>query len=130
MGGHLAVTLKKNYPHFPLTVYIRDTDSAVRNFLTETVGVDKVVYGDFSESEKISKLAAEYGIVINCGSSWDVPLAKSINVGLKDRFDEGKGKANLIHISGTGDFVDERKDGNYAADSKVWNVSQPFLYAH
>jgi uncharacterized protein YbjT (DUF2867 family) len=130
MGGHLVVALKKAYPGFPLTVYVRDTDSAVQNYLKNSVHVDRIVHGDFSESEKISKLAAEHEIVINCGSSWDVPLAKSINTGLRTRFAEGKGKATLIHISGTGNFVDGRKDGKYglppAGDSKVWSVSLPF----
>jgi len=36
----------------------------------------------------------------------------------------------LIHVSGTGNFVDGRKDGKYAGpgagDSKVWNVSMPW----
>lgn len=130
MGGHLAVTLKNAYPDFPLTVYIRDTDSTVKSYLTESVQVDRIVYGDFGESEKISKLAAEHEIVINCGSSWDVPLAQSINTGLRTRFAEGKGKATLIHISGTGNFADGRKDGKYGGppvgNSKVWSVSLDF----
>ena len=131
MGGHLALALKNAYPNFPLTVYIRDTDSSVKNYLIESLRVDRIVYGDFSESDKISKLAAEHHIVINCGSSWDVPLAQSINVGLKARSAEGKAKATLIHISGTGNFADGRKDGKYGGppvgDSKVWNVRQPLV---
>lgn len=127
MGGHLVVALKKAYPDFPLTVYIRDTDSVIHSYLTNSVHADRIVIGDFSESEKISKVAAEHDIVINCGSSWDVPLAKSINSGLRARFAEGKGKATLIHISGTGNFADGRTDGKYAGPpvghSKVWNVS-------
>jgi nucleoside-diphosphate-sugar epimerase len=127
MGGHLAIALKKAYPSFPLTVYVRDTSDSVKAYLTESVHVDRIVYGDFSEAEKISKLAAEHEIVINCGSSWDVPLAKAINAGLKVRFEDGKGKATLVHISGTGNFVDERKDGSFGGapigNSKAWNVS-------
>lgn len=131
MGSHLVIALKKAYPAFSLTAYIRDTDSVINDYLRKTVGVDRIVHGDFSESEKIAKLSAEHEIVINSGSSWDVPLAKAINDGLRARFAEGKSKANLIHVSGTGNFADGRKDGKYAGpgagDSKVWNVSSPVL---
>jgi thioester reductase-like protein len=131
MGSHLVIALKKAYPNFSLTAYIRDTDSTTNDYLSKSVGVDRIAHGDFSESEKISKLSAEHEIVINCGSSWDVPLSQAIVAGLKSRFAEGKSKANLIHISGTGNFADGRKDGKYAGpgvgDSKVWNVSWPAL---
>jgi nucleoside-diphosphate-sugar epimerase len=127
MGSHLVVAIKKAYPDFPLTVYIRDTDPAVNIYLTNSVHVDRTVHGDFSESEKISKVSAEHDIVINAGSSWDVPLSKAIVTGLKSRLAEGKSKATLIHVSGTGNFADGRTDGRYAGppvgDSKVWNVS-------
>ena len=124
MGSHLVVALKKTHPELSVTVYIRDTEKATIDYLTKSVGVNRIVHGDFSESEKISKLAAEHEIVINCGSSWDVPLTQSIIRGLKARTAEGKKKPSLIHVSGTGNFVDERKDGKYAGDSKVWSVSQ------
>ena len=131
MGSHLVIALKKAYPTFSLTAYIRDTDSVTNDYLRKTVGVDRIVHGDFSESEKIAKLSAEHEIVINSGSSWDVPLAKAINAGLRARFADGKSKANLIHVSGTGNFADGRKDGKYAGpgvgNSKIWNVSSSVL---
>jgi uncharacterized protein YbjT (DUF2867 family) len=127
MGSHLVAALKKAYPSFSLTVYIRNTSSDVHEYLKNTIGVDTIVTGDFSETDKISKLASSHDIVFNCGSSWDVGLTKAIIDGLVQKYDEGKGKGGLIHTSGTGNFVDGRKDGKYAGpgagDSKVWSVS-------
>ncbi|KAE8444729.1 hypothetical protein EG329_014289 [Mollisiaceae sp. DMI_Dod_QoI] len=125
MGSHLIAALKKTHSHLALTVYVRDTSAPLQEYLTSTVGVDRIVNGDFSELDKISKLAAEHDLVINSGSSWDVPLTKAIIKGLTTKFEEGKGKGSLIHVSGTGNFVDGKKDGKYAGpgagDSKVWN---------
>jgi thioester reductase-like protein len=130
MGSHLVVALKKEYPTFPLTVYVRDTSAKLHEYLSSKIGVDKIVNGDFSEASKISKLASEHDVVINCGSSWDMGLTNAIIEGLVTKYDEGKGKGRLIHVSGTGNFVDGRKDGKYAGpgagDSKVWSVSLPF----
>lgn len=127
MGSHLVVALEKSHPSDPLTVYIRSTSPELHDYLSKKVGVDRIVIGDFSEAEKISKLASEHDVVINCGSSWDVPLTEAIIAGLVKRSEEGKGKGRLIHVSGTGNFVDGRKDGRYAGpgvgDSKVWSVS-------
>jgi nucleoside-diphosphate-sugar epimerase len=127
MGSHLVVTLKKAQPSYPLTVYVRDTSTELHEYLSKKVGVDRIVVGDFSETEKISNLASEHDVVINCGSSWDVGLSEAIIEGLVKRFESGKGKGRLIHVSGTGNFVDGRKDGKFAGpgagDSKVWSVS-------
>jgi nucleoside-diphosphate-sugar epimerase len=123
VGSHLIVALKKTHPDLPLTLYIRDNSETMRDYLINTVGIERIVIGDFSENDKIAKLTAEHEIVINSGSSWDVPLTKAIIQGLKNRYDEGKGKGSLIHLSGTGNFVDGGKDGKYSSESKVWNVS-------
>jgi nucleoside-diphosphate-sugar epimerase len=127
MGSHLVTALKKAYATIPLTIYIRNTDDETKSYLTSAVGVDRIVNGDFSELAKISQLAAEHEVVINCGSSWDVPLSQAIIAGLKQRLEQGKSKASLIHISGTGNFIDHRKDGKYnghpEGDGKYWNVS-------
>jgi hypothetical protein len=89
-----------------------------------SIGVSKIIHGDFSEHSKISALSASHDIVINCGSSWDVPLSKAIIAGLRQRSAEGKGKGSLIHISGAGDFIDDSVDGAFKEGSKVFNVSE------
>ncbi|KAE9365195.1 NAD(P)-binding protein, partial [Stipitochalara longipes BDJ] len=125
MGSHLVAALKKKHPTFPLTVYVRDTSTELHEYLSNKIGVDKIIKGDFSETGKISKLASDHDVVINCGSSWDMGLTNAIIAGLVTKYDEGRGKGRLIHVSGTGNFVDGRKDGKYAGpgagDSKVWN---------
>ena len=123
MGSHLVPALKKAYPSSPLTVYIRDTDSSLVSYLNQIAKVDKIVHGDFKELDNISNLAAEHEVVINAGSSWDVPLSQAIIAGLKTRVYQGKSKPSLIHISGAGNFHDGRTDGKLSGDSKVWNVS-------
>jgi hypothetical protein len=126
MGSHLVIALKQAYPALPLTVYIRNTDDVTKAYLTSSAGVDKIVYGNFGEAAKISHLSSEHDVVINCGSSWDVALSQAIIAGLSQRVDSGKSKADLIHISGTGNFIDHRKDGKYngppKGNGKVWNV--------
>ncbi|KAF4627319.1 hypothetical protein G7Y89_g10841 [Cudoniella acicularis] len=125
MGSHLISFLKKTIPTLSLTVCIRNNSSTLLDYLNNTVNVNRIANGDFSEHDKISQLAAEHDIVINCGSSWDVPLTKTIINGLTKRFEEGRGKGSLIHVSGTGNFVDGRRDGKFAGPgtggSKVWN---------
>jgi uncharacterized protein YbjT (DUF2867 family) len=123
MGSHLVPALKKAYPSSTVTVYIRDTDSSLVSYLNQTAKVDKIVHGDFKELDRISNLAAEHEVVINAGSSWDVPLSQAIIAGLKTRADQGKSKPSLIHISGAGNFHDGRTDGRLSGDGKVWNVS-------
>jgi hypothetical protein len=85
--------------------------------------VKRIVHGSFDEKDKIVALAKEHDIVINVGSSWDVPLSEYIAEGLRQQ-PEGK-KRTLIHMSGTGNFVDKRwVDGSSHAEAKVWDVSQ------
>jgi hypothetical protein len=118
--AHLILALKKQYPDFPVTVYLRNAN--IDDYLSSTAGASRIVHGSYSEASKISSLAKEHDIVINVGSSWDVGLSEAIVAGLNER-DEDK-KSILIHMSGTGNFVETRwKDGAHHDDSKVWSVS-------
>jgi hypothetical protein len=114
-----VIALKKTYPNLPLTVYLRNKD--VDDYMTLTVGVDKIVHGTFSEAEKISALAKEHDIVINIGSSWQVPLSEAIIAGLLQK--PAGSKPILIHISGAGNFIDHWTTGEANPNAKVWNVS-------
>jgi len=107
-------------PELPVTVYLRN--SGLDSYLTHTAGVNRVVHGTYDEAEKISSLAKEHDIVINVGSSWDTKLSEAIVSGLKQR--TGGAKRTLIHMSGTGNFVDKRwTDGAHHQDAKIWNAS-------
>jgi nucleoside-diphosphate-sugar epimerase len=121
VGSHLVLTLKKKYPTFPVTVYLRNTD--IDTYLYETAGVSRIVHGTYDEGQKISSLAEEHDIVINVGSSWDVGLSESIVEGLQKR-ERGK-KTTLIHMSGTGNFVETRwEDGAHHEEAKIWDDSK------
>lgn len=103
----------------PVTVFLRNKNLDV--YLYETAKVNKVVHGTFDEKDKIVALAKTHDIVINVGSSWDVPLSEAIVEGLKQQ--PGGKKRTLIHMSGAGNFVDKRwTDGAFHADAKIWNV--------
>jgi hypothetical protein len=114
-----VIALKKTHPELPLTVYLRNKE--VDEYMASTVGVDRIVHGDFYESAKISAVAREHDIVINIGSSWQVPLSEAIVAGLNQR--PAEPKPILIHISGAGNFIDHWTSGEANPHAKVWNVS-------
>jgi len=60
--------------------------------------------------------------VVNAASSFDLELTNAILRGMKRRFEEGKVKGVLIHVTGVASFVDGSLTGSYV-DGKVWNVS-------
>lgn len=118
--AHLVLALKKEYPHLPLTVYLRNRE--IDAYLKETAGVSKIVHGTYHETEKLSALAKDHDIVINVGSSFDPVPSQAIVDGLSQR-PAGSMKA-LIHMSGAGNFVDTTSDTGIAnPQAKVWNVS-------
>lgn len=120
VGSHLILALRDRYPKLPVTVYVRNT--SIENYLTTTAGVARVVHGDFSEHAKIKALAEEHDIVINVGSSGDPEVTEAIIEGLKKK--PGGSKPVLIHMSGTGNFMETRwSDGSHHPESKVWSVS-------
>ncbi|KAJ9607273.1 hypothetical protein H2200_008346 [Cladophialophora chaetospira] len=122
VGSHLVLALKDKYPDFPVTVFLRNT--SLDTYLHDTASVRRIVHGTFDEKDKIVALAKEHDIVINVGSSWDVGLSEAIVEGLNQQ-PEGK-KTTLIHMSGTGNFVDKRwKDGASHPEAKVWDDNNP-----
>jgi len=122
VGSHLILELRDRYPKLPVTVYVRN--QTIDKYLTTTAGVARVVHGEFSEYAKLSALAEEHDIVINAGSSGDDAVTEAILEGLEKRSVESK--TVLIHMSGTGNFLDTRwTDGSHHPESKVWSVSTP-----
>jgi len=123
VGSHLILELHERYPNLPVTVFVRNT--SIDDYLTATAGVARIVHGDFSEHAKLAALAKEHDIVINVGSSGDESITEAIMDGLKKRPIESK--TVLIHMSGTGNFMDMRwKDGAHHDEARIWSVSEPF----
>lgn len=126
--AHLVLALRDKCPDLPVTVFLRNKN--LDTYLSDTAQVKRIVHGTFDEKGKVSALAREHDIVINVGSSWDVGLSEAIVDGLKKQPDDKK--PILIHMSGTGNFVDKTwTDGAVHEGVKVWNVRFPdFPPAH
>ncbi|KIW16120.1 hypothetical protein PV08_06171 [Exophiala spinifera] len=122
VGSHLVLALRDKHPELPVTVFLRN--KSIDTYLSETARVNRIVHGTFDEKDKISELSREHDIVINVGSSWDVGLSEAIVDGLKKQPDDKK--PILIHMSGTGNFVDKTwTDGATHEGVKVWNDDNP-----
>ena len=85
------------------------------------------VQGTLQELEKIEGYSYESDIVINAASSFDLELTNAILRGMKRRFEEGKAKGVLIHVTGVASFVDGSLTGSYV-DGKVWNVRELVVF--
>lgn len=114
------MALRKAHPDVHFTLLVRSPSDGERLKSTSTT----VVFGNFSETKKITSLTAEADIVINAADSDDVPLANAILAGLKQKQDEGRGVGTLIHTSGGMIFNDGVTDGTRKPNSKVWTVSK------
>ncbi|KAF3917697.1 hypothetical protein AA313_de0209932 [Arthrobotrys entomopaga] len=116
VGSHLVLGLHETYPDYPVTVYLRN--NKIDDYLKSSARVKEIVHGTYGELGKIQVLASKHDIIINVGSSWDVSLSEAIVAGLKQR----TGTKILIHMSGTGNFVETRwKDGAHHSESKIWS---------
>lgn len=82
--------------------------------------MDRVESGDFSDYEKIKCLSKEHDVAFNAGSSFTPDVVTAIVAGFKEKSGTSKGK--LVHISGSGNFIDFGTTGEFNPDSKVWNV--------
>ena len=114
----LTREIRNAYSDWSVTAYVRNTQ--VDEYLKSNLGVNRIVHGTFEESEKIRALAKEHEFVINAGSSFDPTLSAAIIAGLKERPAESKG--TLLHISGSGNFIDRGTTGVANPSGKIWNV--------
>ncbi|KAI5121374.1 hypothetical protein M0805_001187 [Coniferiporia weirii] len=117
VGGSLLIALKQAYPSYTLTALVRSPAS----FFAVTAAGATPVQGTFSEHAKISALAADADVVINTGDSDDDGLIQAILTGLRRKYDGGCGTGALIHTSGTGLFLDGKKDGMADLEGKIWD---------
>ncbi|KIW66397.1 hypothetical protein PV04_05733 [Phialophora macrospora] len=117
IGARLALDVKKTYPEWPLTVFVRNTN--VDEWFTSVAKADSIVHGSISDTELVRSLSAKHDIVINAITSFDGAFISNVISGMEERPRSSKG--TLIHVSGTGNFIDHGTTGNFNAASKVWN---------
>ena len=87
------------------------------------------VQGSFTDLELIKQTVAEVDIVVNAADSDTMPLHEAILAGLKKRFDEGKGRGLLVHVSGAAVFWDGKMEGKADPEGKVWTVNHILYHA-
>jgi len=118
IGGAVLVRLKHIYPTLHFTALVRSpkNDAAVR-----AAGVDHILHGDHSETDKIRDAAAAADVVVNCADADDLELTRAVLKGLQTRALQGGAKPILLHTSGTG-VVSDTAEGDFRPDAeKVWN---------
>ena len=111
---------RQTYPDIPITVYLRSTalDTAL-----VALGNVNIIHGTFEEYGKIEELSATHSIVINCAASFNVPVTEAILKGIQAT--RVSRTPILLHLSGTGNFVDHSKLGSYIAQERPFNDSIP-----
>ncbi|KAG2067904.1 NAD(P)-binding protein [Suillus decipiens] len=107
---------------FQITVLTRSTEK-VAPF--NNVGVAAVV-GSNQDLEKLTEHARGSDVVFACADADDLPAAKAILLGLKQRHDETDKVPILIHTSGTGVLADDAA-GNYATDKIYSDLDIPMI---
>lgn len=120
----LVKAIKKAHPSWPITAYARSGRSIEQ--VKNELGVENVVLGDLSETDKIRSVSKEHDIAINAAWSFTAQPVQAIAEGLKARSSEGttSSKGKLIHTTGGGNFIDGSTTGEYNPSSKVWNVCE------
>ncbi|EXJ81067.1 hypothetical protein A1O3_07355 [Capronia epimyces CBS 606.96] len=116
IGSRLAVDLKTAHPEWPLTVFVR---SPAAESYFKSAAVDRIVYGSFSDTDLVRSLSKEHDIVINAATSFDGDFITQVIAAMEEKPEHSKG--TLIHLSGTGNFIDHGTTGSFNPDSKVWN---------
>ncbi|KAH9890162.1 hypothetical protein F4778DRAFT_374543 [Xylariomycetidae sp. FL2044] len=117
IGAPLAKQIKQAHPSWPVTIFIRN--QTVEEYFKSEVGVDRIEYGTFGDSDKISTLSREHDLVINAADSKNTELTASILAGQAQKPGGAKGK--LVHVSGGGNFLDGTTKGEFNPEGKIWN---------
>ncbi len=114
-GAFLNV-FRKTHSDIPITAYLRST--ALDAALT-ALGNVTVIHGIFEDYSKIEELSATHSIIINCAASFNLPVTEAILRGIRSA--KGSSKPILLHLSGTGNFVDRSKLGTYIPQEHPFN---------
>lgn len=109
--------VKKEHPDWSVTAYVRG--SASEQHFKDKLNVDHVIFGEFSDFDKVKKSSSDHDIAVNAGNSFTAEPIAAIIAGQKGKPDGSRGV--VIHISGGGNFIDFGITGNFNAESKVWN---------
>ncbi|KAJ4159528.1 uncharacterized protein LMH87_008426 [Akanthomyces muscarius] len=117
VGAPYIKAVKEAHPDWPVTAYVRAT--VPEKHSKDTLGVNRVIFGDFGDFEKVKKSSSEHDIAVNAGNSFTADPVAAIIAGQKEKSDGSRGI--VLHISGGGNFIDFGTSGNFNADSKVWN---------
>ena len=119
--GPFLTAFRAKYPTYPITAFLRTTslDPKLR-----ALNITPVL-GTFDDLSTIEKLASQHDVVINAATSMNTDVTQAILRGVAAGQDAPK--KTLIHLSGTGNFVDERHDGKFVekADDEIWNDANP-----
>ncbi|KAI0737090.1 NAD-P-binding protein [Daedaleopsis nitida] len=121
IGGAVLARLL-NHPKakaFDITVLVRNADKA--KILESKFGVEAVL-GTRQEYDKIHDLAMQSQVVFQLAESDDVPFAKALLSGMKDRHAKVGDVPILIHTSGTGLLKDDAR-GEYATSTIYSDVN-------
>ena len=118
-GAFLTVFRRKNLD-IPITAYLRST--ALDAPLT-ALGNVTVIHGTFEEYRRIEDLSAIHSIIINCAASFNEPVTEAILRGIRGT--NISKRPILLHLSGTGNFVDHSKLGAYIPQEHPFNDTNP-----
>lgn len=118
--GAFLTVFRKRHPNIPITAYLRSTalDAAL-----SALGNVTIVHGTFEEYGRIEDLSATHSIIINCAASFNVPVTEAILKGIHAT--KSSSKPILLHLSGTGNFVDHSKLGIYIPQERPFNDGNP-----
>ena len=123
VGGAFLTVFRKTHPKDSMTAYLRST--ALDDALS-ALGNVTIEHGTFEEFDRIGKLAANHEIVINCAASFNPPLTSVILEGIRNtKAVRAPKKPILLHLSGTGNFVDHSKTGEYLPHGRKFNDGNP-----
>jgi hypothetical protein len=117
--GSVFTALKAAHPEFAYTALARKEGQFPA---IEAAGATPIL-GSFADHDVIAQAAYEADLVINCGSSDEIGVARAIIEGSRKRKSEGKSTGILIHTSGTMVFVDKTKEGKWVEGARLRNVS-------
>ena len=123
VGGAFLSVFRRAHPNNPITAYLRSTalDEALK-----ALGNVTIIHGTFEEYDRIEQLAASHEIIINCAASFNPPLTSVILKGIQNtKAVRAPKKPILLHLSGTGNFVDHSKTGEYVPKGQKFNDSNP-----
>lgn len=126
VGGALLSVVRKQYQSHLITVFLRThaLDSAI-----ETLPKVTIIYGDFDTRDGLASLedaVSKHSIVINAATSRDPIVNEAILRGLEKYRVITKKNGIFVHLSGVGNFSDNREMGEFHSTGEVAGLQLPF----